>query len=211
VGASKPAQPARSEPGSPEGSGRRILAAQASEVQQLASPGACEEVALGQVVGAHGLRGELRVRTASGDALRSGLRVRLLREDGGLALEAEILGARPGREGELRLQLAGIEDRDGAEALRGTTLRALAGDLPKLPPGEYYQHELVGCRVEDAQGRALGRVRAIWQTGAPDVLLIEQDSGRELLVPAAESLLREVDVARRRLVIELPPGLLDEA
>jgi 16S rRNA processing protein RimM len=163
------------------------------------------------VVAPHGLRGELRVRTASGDALRSGLRVRLLREGDELVLASEIETARPGREGEWRLRLAGVPDRGAAEALRGATVWARARDLPKLAPGEFYQHQLLGCRVEDAQGRDLGRVRDIWQTGAPDVLVIERDSGGELLVPAAESLLREVDVARGRLVIEIPPGLLDPA
>jgi len=148
------------------------------------------------------------IRTLS---LLAGLAVRLLHAGGGLALESEIESARPGRESEYRLRLSGVEGRDVAEALRGTTVWARAVDLPALPPGEFYQHELVGCRVEDPEGRVLGVVRAIWQTGAPDVLVIEQESGHELLAPAAESLLREVDVARRRLVIEVPPGLLDGA
>jgi 16S rRNA processing protein RimM len=169
------------------------------------------DVLLGQVVGAHGLGGELRLRTGSGDALREGLGVRLLREAGELARETRVLAARPGRAGEWRLRLAGVADRDAAEALRGSALWARASELPPLPPGEFYQHELVGCRVEDERGRPLGRVRAIWETGAPDVLVIERDAGRELLVPAAASLLREVDVVGRRIVIELPPGLLDEA
>jgi 16S rRNA processing protein RimM len=163
------------------------------------------------VVGAHGLRGELRVQTASRDAFRTGLRVRLRGHGGGPERTDEVAGARPGREGECRVRLAQVSDRDTAEALRGSALWARVRDLPALPPGEFYQHELIGCRAFAPDGRALGVVRSIWETGAPDVLVIEQESGRELLAPAAESLLRQVDVAGRRIVIELPPGLLDEA
>jgi 16S rRNA processing protein RimM len=170
-------------------------------------------LAVGQVAGAHGLRGELRVRTGSADALARAQRpVRLTREEGEpLSFESEITAVRSGRAGECRLCLAGIADRDAAEALRGATLWLHTADLPTLAPGEFYQHELVGCRVEDPAGRELGVVRAIWETGAPDVLVIEDAAGRELLAPAAESLLRQVDLAARRLVIELPPGLIDEA
>ena len=68
--------------------------------------------------------------------------------------------------------------------------------------------ELLGCRVESEQGQALGRIRDIWRTGAPDVLVIEDARGGELLVPAA--LLRRVDKAERLVVVELLPGLLPE-
>jgi 16S rRNA processing protein RimM len=67
----------------------------------------------------------------------------------------------------------------------------------------------VGCRVEDGAGREIGVVRGIWETGAADVLVIEDAAGREILVPAAESVLREVDLAGGRVVIDAPPGLLD--
>jgi 16S rRNA processing protein RimM len=174
-------------------------------------PGA-DDLAVGRVVGAHGLRGELRVRTGSADALtRARLRVRLVHDEGEQEpFEAEIARVRPGREGECRLALVGVESREAADALRGSTVWVKVADLPALAPGEFYQHQLVGCRVEDATGRPIGIVRAIWETGASDVLVIEDAAGREVLTPAADSLLREVDLAGRRLVIEVPPGLLEE-
>jgi 16S rRNA processing protein RimM len=67
----------------------------------------------------------------------------------------------------------------------------------------------VGCRLEGADGTVVGTVRGIWQTGAHDVLVVESDAGVERLVPAAEELLREVDLPGRRIVVEIPPGLLD--
>ena len=80
--------------------------------------------------------------------------------------------------------------------------------LRRLAPGEYYQYQLVGCRVEDLQGRSVGVVRGVWETGAPDVLVIEGDDGVEQLIPCAPEILREVDAEGRRIVIDAPPGLL---
>ena len=81
--------------------------------------------------------------------------------------------------------------------------------LGPLAAGEYYQYELVGCRVEDGEGRVLGVVSGIWETGAPDVLVVVDAARREILIPAAREILREVDVSARRITIDPPAGLLD--
>jgi 16S rRNA processing protein RimM len=171
------------------------------------------DVPVGRVVSAHGLRGELRVRSDCVAALTGSraLRVRLARDEGDREpQEYEIEEVRPGRDGECRVTLAGVAARCAAEALRWCALWMRRSDLPALERGEFYQADLVGCRVEDSGGREIGVVRGIWETGAPDVLVIEGAGGREILVPAAEALLREVDLAGGRLVIDAPPGLLDE-
>ena len=182
-----------------------------------ASAPAGAAVRLGQVVGAHGLRGELRVRAEGGDAssLLHVPTVRLAPSDAGQegegSFEYEVESARAGRSGECRLRLRGISDRDAAEAWRGARVIARAEHLPALEAGEYYAFQLVGCQVFLDDGRALGRVREIWETGASDVLVIEDADGRDALVPAVEPLLREVDVAGRRIVVDAPPGLLPPA
>ena len=102
-----------------------------------------------------------------------------------------------------------MSDRDAAEALRGATVLVRSEDLPKLPPGDFYAYELVGCEVFTADGRSIGTVRSILETGASDVLVIEGADGGEQLVPAAEPLLQQVDQAARRIVIDAPPGLLN--
>jgi 16S rRNA processing protein RimM len=171
-------------------------------------------VIVGRVVGAHGLRGELRIRL-QGDVdnnLQAGSRLRLAREEGDpKAVEARVRAIGSGRRGEARLALDGVDSREAAEALRGRLVLAPAGHLEPLSEGEYYQYELVGCRVEDGEGRALGVVQGIWETGAPDVLVVvdESEAGREYLIPAAEEFLREVDLEARRIVIDAPPGLID--
>ena len=113
----------------------------------------------------------------------------------------------PGRRGQLRVALEGVEDRDAAEALRGRWVLVEAAELAALPAGEYYSYQLVGCRIEGQDGALVGTVREIWETGGPDLLVVEGEGGRQHLLPAA--LLREVDVEGRRAVVELLPGLLD--
>ena len=100
-----------------------------------------------------------------------------------------------------------MHERAEADALRGARVWLSADQLGVLPPGEWWGHELVGCRVEGEDGAPVGVITDIWETGAPDVLVVAADDGREHLVPAA--LLRDVDVAGRRTVIEVLPGLLD--
>ena len=171
-----------------------------------------ERVTLGQVIGAHGLRGELRVRIfdETDNNLRAMSSVWLAREEGDpKAVEARVRAVGSGRRGEARLALQGVDGREAAEALRGRLVQTGVEQLGPLAAGEYYQYQLIGCRVEDVAGRVLGVVRSIWETGAPDVLVVVDEAERELLIPAVREILREVDVAGRRIAIDAPPGLLD--
>jgi 16S rRNA processing protein RimM len=171
-------------------------------------------VVLGRVVDAHAMNGQLKVRYFGGgpENLERSATVRLARsEDDAGADSYDVVAVMPGRRGEVRMSLAGVDNRDTAEALRGRLVVVEAAQLAQLPPGEYYDYQLVGCRVEAEDGRDLGTVREIWSTGAPDVLVVIDDAGTQHLIPAAEDLLREIDIDGGRIVIEIPPGLLEEA
>jgi len=173
-----------------------------------------ERVVLGRVVGAHGLGGQLRVRYFGGvpDNLMR-LKAALLAEseDAADAEPFEVTEVIAGRREEVRMTLAGVENRESAERLRGKLVITDASQLEVLPEGEYYSYELVGCRVEGADGLSIGTVREVWATGAVDVLVVEDAKGAQQLIPAMESQLREVDIEARRIVIEILPGLLDSA
>jgi 16S rRNA processing protein RimM len=178
-----------------------------SSTEAAASRPAGRSVLIGRVAGAHGLRGWLRVRVFGdvGDALRAGLVITLVGES---PHEYRVARVAPGRiAGEVRLALEGVDARAEAEALRGARVWLSADQLAPLPRGEWWGHELVGCRVEGEDGAPVGVITGIWETGAPDVLVVAADDGREHLVPAA--LLRDVDAAGRRAVIEVLPGLLE--
>jgi 16S rRNA processing protein RimM len=166
----------------------------------------------GWVAGAHGLRGRLRIRCAEGAAeglLAVGHLFLGVREDA--PSRHAVVEARPGRRGEVCVDLAGILDREAAESLGGARVWIESAQLEALPAGEYWAFQLIGCEVEDGAGRKIGRVREIRGTGAQDLLVVDGAGGAEHLIPAVQAWWREVDLERRRIVVELPPGLLDPA
>jgi len=129
--------------------------------------------------------------------------------DGQGARRYEVEASGTGRPGEVRLRLVGVESREAAQALRG---RLVLGDprfLEELGEGEYYWHEVVGCRVETLDGTPVGVVREIWETGAHDVLVVESTTGEQVLISAARAIVPEIDVVGRRVVVDPLPGLLD--
>lgn len=104
--------------------------------------------------------------------------------------------------------LAGVDDMNGATALAGLELRVPVDRLTALPPGMFYRHELVGCRVETADGAPVGVVRAVEGELAGSRLVVDIGGG-DALVPLVANICREVDVAARRIIITPPDGLLD--
>ncbi|MDR1463733.1 MAG: ribosome maturation factor RimM [Oscillospiraceae bacterium] len=164
---------------------------------------------IGLLVGAHGIRGECKVKplcdgpsflrgfgTLYWDAEgRGAVRVLGCREHGGLAL----------------LLLEGVPDRTAAETLRGRTLYLRRADA-SLAPGQYFIAELTGCAVFDAAdpARRYGTLSGVSQTGANDVWHIAAPSGKEWLIPVIDEVVKDVDVAVGRILISPLPGLLDD-
>ena len=172
-----------------------------------------DRVVLGRIAGAHALRGEVRVQFF-GDGPHNLLRMPEVWLGGDRtdenALHFEVLRTGlGGRSGEIRLALAGVVDRDAATALRGRLVLGDASRLEPLEAGEFYWHELVGCHVQGTDGTPVGTVREIWETGAHDVLVVEDSSGRRHLLSTARELMPEVDPGSRRIVVEILPGMLD--
>ena len=109
--------------------------------------------------------------------------------------------------GRLILKLAGIDDREAAEQLRGASLEVPTDQAVELPPGQYFWHQVVGLRaVVESSGRELGRVADILVTGSNDVYVVRKD-GRELLLPAIGEVVRAIDLERGEMRVELLPGL----
>jgi 16S rRNA processing protein RimM len=167
---------------------------------------------IGRIVGAHGLHGCVQVRY-SGDGPEHLLKASVVtlgdgEEDPG-AVSVEVVSVTPGRAGEVRMELAGIVGREEASKLRDCAVMLDPGQLERLPEGEYYEYQLIGCRVEGENGETIGTVREVWPTGTSDVLVVESQAGGQHLIPTRGDFLREVDVEGRRIVVEAIPGLLD--
>ena len=169
-------------------------------------------VVVGRVVGAHGLRGHLKVRWLGDgpEQLRDADEIWLARGEDDAAprsFRARTIGQASG--GDLRMELVGVGDRDAAEACKGQLLLVAAVQLEALAEDEFYWHELVGCRVDARSGETIGVVRELIETGAHDLLVVEAADGQQHLIPTAREFVSEIDIAGKRILVDLIPGLLD--
>lgn len=105
------------------------------------------------------------------------------------------------------LKIATIASRDEAEAIRGLFLEIPSDRIHSLPEGQYYRFQLMDIRVLSTEGKSLGRVSDIIQTGSNDVYEISSDSGK-FLIPATDEVIKSIDLSEGFMVIELMKGLL---
>ena len=160
----------------------------------MASPAAGKRVALAAVAGAHGVKGELRLKlfSASADSLARHATVFV----GGREVRLE--GVKAAGKGVIA-RLEEVTDRSGAEALRGQLIEVERSALPPLADGEYYHADLIGLPCVDRQGAAVGTVAAVENYGAGDLLEIERDGGKTSLIPFRPGL---ADLEDGRIVLD---------
>jgi 16S rRNA processing protein RimM len=135
-------------------------------------------VTLAAIAGAHGVRGEVRLKLFGEGA--DSLRAFSVFEASGRTLTLKSI--RPANQGAVA-SFAEVTDRSAAEALRGTLLTVARSALPPLGEGEYYHHDLLGLPCIADDGEPLGHVAAIENFGAGDVVEIERPNGKRFMVP----------------------------
>jgi 16S rRNA processing protein RimM len=106
------------------------------------------------------------------------------------------------------LKFAGINDIGSAEAYVGCWIQIPAEQAMKLPEGTYFDHDLVGCSVEDTRGSHLGVVDEVLRISGNSQLVI-REAGREYLIPAVDSICIRISIEEKRIVIDPPEGLMD--
>ncbi len=114
---------------------------------------------------------------------------------------------RPLPDGYALLNLDGITGAAAARQLTGKWLYAPTDGAAQLPPGEYYHYQLVGLNVVTDAGENLGQVREILATGSNDVYVVESADGAELLLPAVQQVVKDIDLAAGRILVHLIDGL----
>ena len=174
----------------------------------LVGPDGERLVAIGELVGVHGVRGEARLRPFNPDSsvLGSVDEVFLARGDEPPRL-CRVEQVRPHGRVWL-LWVEGIRSIDAANALRGTTVAVRESELPALGPGEFYWYELVGLEVVDTEGRSIGSVSEILSTPGSDVLVAIRD-GKESMIPMVDGLIVQVDLEHHRIIVEPIAGLVE--
>jgi 16S rRNA processing protein RimM len=165
------------------------------------SPGEPVFLAVGRLRRSHGIEGEMLMDVLTGfpERLRSGKTVYI-----GEAHEPVRLASVRGHNRELIVRLSGVQTPEETAPYRNMVLYVKASELPKLPDGEYYHHQLIGITVVDEAGVVLGTLDEILETGANDVYLVKTPDGKELLLPAVEEVVLEVDLEQHQMRVRPP-------
>jgi 16S rRNA processing protein RimM len=157
-------------------------------------------VTVGRIGAPHGVRGEVRVDPLTDFPDRFAPNSRLY-IDGSVV----VVQTSRRRGSSVYLKFRGIDDRNAATELTGKELQV---PQPReiAEPDVYYQHDVVGLEVQTERGDRLGRVEQIFSTGPNDVYVVRGERG-ELLLPAIDDVIKDVDLQNRRIVVELVDGL----
>lgn len=167
-----------------------------------ADGGSDDRVCLGVIVGAHGVRGQVRIKSFTEDPADVAAYGPVSDAEGRRSFDLRVVGE---AKGVVLAALSGVGDRNGAEALKGLQLFVPRTALPALEEEEVFYHaDLIGLRAEDEAGAPLGRVKAVHDFGAGDLLELTLEDGGERLVPFTKAVVPVVDLSGGRVVVTLP-------
>jgi 16S rRNA processing protein RimM len=156
-------------------------------------------VCVGVIAGAHGVKGAARVKSFTAEPAAIAAYGPMWDDEGRRRFELEVIGQ---VKGAVLVRIAGVTDRDAAEALKGVRLYVDRAVLPALEEEEFYHADLVGLAAELADGTSLGEVRAVHNFGAGDVLEVQPRDGASVMVPFTRAAVPVVDIAGGRIVID---------
>lgn len=161
-----------------------------------------ERICIGAIAGAFGITGEVRLKSFCSQPEDIAAYGALFTEDG--ARQFRVTLTRPVAGG-FGARIGGVTTREEAEALRGTSLFIDRAKLPSLPDDEFYYADLIGLDAIDTGGEVLGKVLAVHNHGAGDIIEISSTRHKSaLLLPFTKAIVPNVDLAAGRLIVDLP-------
>ncbi len=163
-----------------------------------------EKIKIGKIVNAVGLKGEVKVYNYSDSIDIYETTEAMYVEDRLTAIE----NVRP-QKNMVILKLAGTDDRNAAEALKGKELYITEDDLPELPEGQFYIRDLIGMSVTEEDGTVLGHVSNVLQNTAQNIFEVERENGKKLLIPKVDQFVLNIDAEKRNITVRLLEGMLD--
>lgn len=165
-------------------------------------------ILLGHIAGAHGIRGDVVVKSYTEEPEDIAAYGPLQSEDGRRSFELTVVNVMA--KGVI-VRVKGVGDRNGAEALKGTALYVDRAKLPEADDGAYYHADLIGLAAHDADGTPVGRIVAVHNFGAGDLLeLAPAKGGKTELIPFTDACVPSVDIAGRRVVVVMPIAADDD-
>lgn len=159
------------------------------------------DVLMAAVIGAHGLKGEVKVKAFTAAPAALNAYGPLHAKDG---RRFTIAALRATGDDEAVVAFAEVKDRNASEALKGTELFVARESLPAADPGEFYHADLVGLEAFDKDGHRIGKVLSVQNYGAGDVLVIAADEGEEILLAFTKDNVPEIDFANTRITVAVP-------
>lgn len=166
-----------------------------------------ERIRVAKVINTHGVHGEVKAIPLSDFPERYAYLKRVFVE-GDEIKECTVQSARWNKN-MLLLKFEGIENANDAALLKNKYLAIDRQEAVLLPEDEYYIFEIIGMEVVDINGQRIGTIKDVLQNPANDVYVIRDEENREILVPALKSIVKQVDLERKTMIVELPPGLVD--
>jgi 16S rRNA processing protein RimM len=168
-------------------------------------PSTNDRICVGAIAGAFGVAGEVRLKSFCSVPEDIASYGPLFTEDGSRSFRITL--TRPVAGG-LGARIAGVSDKDQADALRGTTLFVDRAKLPALPDDEFYHADLIGLEVRDPGGALIGKIAAVHNHGAGDILEISSPGHKSaLLLPFTKAIVPNVDLAAGLVIADLPEGM----
>lgn len=161
-----------------------------------------DRICIGAIAGAFGIVGEVRLKSFCSQPEDIASYGPVFTEDGGRQFRITLTRPVAGGYG---ARIAGVNTREEAEALRGTSLFIDREKLPSLPDDEFYHTDLIGLEALDTGGEVLGKVLAVHNHGAGDIIEISSIRHKSaLLLPFTKAIVPNVDLAAGRLIVDLP-------
>lgn len=167
---------------------------------------------VGKVVNTHGIRGELKILSQTDFAevrFAAGSQLLMLNEENGASLEVKVISSRANKNVYI-LKLEGFTNINEVEKYKGWVLKVSKDKQLELDEGEYYYHEIIGCRVVTEEGEEIGTISEILSPGANDVWVVDRPkgSGKQLLLPVIDEVLKNVDTKEKVVTVHLMEGLI---
>lgn len=167
-----------------------------------------DHVCVGAIAGSFGVRGEVRLKSFCAEPEAIAAYGPLSDEQGKTSWDIKL--SRPVKGG-YAAKLSGVANKEAADALKGTRLYAPREKLPKLPDDEFYHADLIGLTVFDTGGIELGRVKAVLNHGAGDLLEVAaKGHNQPILLPFTLANVPTVDLSTGRVITDPPDGLFDD-
>ncbi len=164
---------------------------------------------IGKIVNTHGIRGEIKIIPLTDDPRRfDALEWVYIDKDGTIG-RYSLLSVKYFK-GAVIIKVEGIDTPEAAAELKDCFMLVDRENAVKLPEDTFFICDILGSSVYDEKGVLLGQLRDVLQTGSNDVYMVKNESGKEILIPALKSVVRNVSVEQKRIDVIIPKGLLED-